>query len=642
MKIATRWPRAELRTAFAAPGFWHNRWPMLAVLALAVPLLWLSLLVAPPLQIDVGEWGDQAALSGANQPERSASESYRWTTERAELRLPNLSGRYRLLRLRVHGWRPAGMAAPRLQVLAEGRLIATFQTSAQLQTYDVLLPADDWRPERAITLLSDAFVSAEDGRHIGVALDTVELRQVGGASLPAAGQFLGQMLLLALALLLIGLCGLPRGAAAALSVGVLVLLLAANAQEPLWVGQALWGWGGALLVLVAATLLARPPLLRWLVPWLGGRRARLGWALFVGALALRLLGAVHPQFDMHDLPFHTKWLSDVAGGQIYIYSTPSEFQNRPVINLSGGYILLMPLQLLALTPRLAVQTGVVLADALGGLLLLGLARAIGLGGRAALLAAVLYWMLPITMTMLWWGFATNALAQPAGIGLAWLLLRLEQRPTGRRCAVFAVACACCMLLHLGALALLLVLLGAALALGWRAAAGRWAVLGAGALALAAVGVLYFAAAWVPPSGRAGGLAGVLARGWEQRAGRFALVGLGAVRGFLPVTLALAGPALLLVLGARTPPLGRALLGGWVAAIALFLGVYLGFGLVVRFVYFAVPPVCVALGVLLNDMWVRRGRAVVLGLLLLIVWGGVALWFAGVLMRLKPSALPLTY
>ena len=41
------------------------------LLVLALPLLWLSLLRAPALRVDVGEWGDHAYLSGVNAPERS-------------------------------------------------------------------------------------------------------------------------------------------------------------------------------------------------------------------------------------------------------------------------------------------------------------------------------------------------------------------------------------------------------------------------------------------------------------------------------------------------------------------------------------------------------------------------------------------
>jgi toxin CptA len=75
---------------------------------------------------------------------------------------------------------------------------------------------------------------------------------------------------------------------------------------------------------------------------------------------------------------------------------------------------------------------------------------------------------------------------------------------------------------------------------------------------------------------------------------------------------------------------------------MFFGAYLGLGLVVRFLYFAAPLICLALGALLAPLWQRRGRIVVLAVVLLVGWSGVALWAAGVLMRAKPSGLPLTY
>src|SRR5207244_2140022 len=79
--------------------------------------------------------------------------------------------------------------------------------------------------------------------------------------------------------------------------------------------------------------------------------------------------------------------------------------------------------------RLVVQCGVALLDALGCLLLLGLARELRLPALAGLLAMALYLALPINTTMLWWGFATNALAQSLWLLLLWALLRLIRRPT---------------------------------------------------------------------------------------------------------------------------------------------------------------------------------------------------------------------
>ncbi|HEX5691169.1 MAG TPA: hypothetical protein VFX76_14245, partial [Roseiflexaceae bacterium] len=69
------------------------------IFALTLPLLWLSLIAAPTLRVDVGVWGDHTYLDGIHAIESGAGEDYRWTTERAELTLPNPSSRYQLLRM---------------------------------------------------------------------------------------------------------------------------------------------------------------------------------------------------------------------------------------------------------------------------------------------------------------------------------------------------------------------------------------------------------------------------------------------------------------------------------------------------------------------------------------------------------------
>ncbi len=87
--------------------------------------------------------------------------------------------------------------------------------------------------------------------------------------------------------------------------------------------------------------------------------------------------------------------------------------------------------------------------------------------RAALLALALYLALPINMTMLWWGFATNAQAQTLGLLLLWALLRLLRAPTTATAALFGVAAAAALLTHVGALVLAAALLGLLVLVSWR-------------------------------------------------------------------------------------------------------------------------------------------------------------------------------
>ena len=615
---------------------------------LALPPLWLSLVRAPALRVDVGVWGDHTYLGGVNAIESSSSEDYRWTTARADLLLPNISERYQLLRLRAHGWRPAGGASPVVRLDVAGRGWGSVAMAPGMRVYSILLPRDGSSPNIAVGLSSPVY-SEPTGRRLGVALDWVELRGVGPAAGPTVWQFGGQALLLGLLALLLWALRLPGGWAPALAALLSAALVGANLRQPLWAGQALAAWLALAALLLLATWLLGPWLRRALEPWLSPTQARVAWALLVAALALRLAGALHPLFNAHDLDVHTGWLEAVSQGQLYLYSTPGEFRGQQTFNPPAGYLLLLPLGLALPGERLAVQAGVALIDALGCLLLLLLARELRLPGRAALLALALYLALPINMTMLWWGFATNALAQALGLLLLWALLRLIRRPTAGAAALFGAALAAALLTHVGALALALALLGLCVVLAWRRLSLRSrAALFGSLLLVGALGALfYFSAAIGPLLGRRGAgldLSQSFAKAWAARDLRASLIAAGPLLGFLPVTLALAPPGLALLFGARARhPLLGPLVVAWLAVCLLFLAADFGLGLVVRYVYFAAPLVCLAVGGLLARLWGRPcGRLVAVALALLVAWSGTALWVAGVLERVKPSVLPLTH
>lgn len=617
---------------------------------LVLPLLWLSLVAAPSLRIDVGVWGDHTFLGGVNGVERSSSEDYRWTTGRAELSLPNLSSRYQLLRLRAHGWRPAGLPAPLVRLDVAGRPWGSVQMSPALRVYDILLPRDGASPAIRVGFDSPVYAPPGDPRQIGFALDWIEARALGLPSGPLPWHLASQALLLALLALLLRALALPPRWAPALALLLGGALVWANLRQPLWVSQAIVGWLALAALLLLATWLLAPRLRRALAPWMSSHQARLAWALFVAALALRLAGATHPLFDMHDLSVHTRWLGIVDSGQLYLYSTPAEFQNRQTFNPPAGYVLLLPLWLLLPSPRLVVQVGVALIDALGCLLLLPLARELRLMATAGLLALALYLALPINTTMLWWGFATNAMAQSLWLLLLWTLLRLIRRPSPAVAVIFVVLAAACLLTHVGALVLTLATLGLWLLLGWNRlpARGRNAMFGGTLLALLVVTPLYFAVVAGPVLARGSGagapaLGAALAEGWAERSVRLGLVSRAVQLGLLPPIAALAPLGLALLFLARTRhPSQRVLVAAWLLACLGFLAAYLGLGLVVRYLYFVVPLVCLAVGALLAALWRRHaGRVVTLAFVLLVAWAGATIWVEGVLMRVKPSVVSLT-
>ncbi|HEU5102443.1 MAG TPA: hypothetical protein VFU22_25645, partial [Roseiflexaceae bacterium] len=435
-------------------------WLWLAALfVVALPLLYFSLIAAPAIRVEVGAFGDDTYLSGFNEPETNETGTFRWSGAQADLHLPNLSGRYQELWLTAHGWRPAGMDSPVVQIDVGGRPWTGVQTARDLRIYHVLLPRDSPGPTTAIGFSTPVYSTPNDDRELGFGLDRLELRELDRSAGPTIWQFGGQALLLATALLLVGLLTLPWGWTVAAAALLAAALIGANLRQPLWVSAALGSWLIEAGLIMAATLFLAPRLRRLLAPWMSPRQAAIAWALLVAALALRLLGTTHPLFTIHDIGFHRIWLDATTQGNLYIFSAPSEFQNRPIFNPPAGYILMMPLELLLPSERLVVQVGVALGDALGCLFLLLLARELGLGARAGLLALALYLALPINITMLWWGFATNALAQAAGLALMWSLLRLVRRTSRAAWAAFVVICLVCLLMHIGALVLIVALLG---------------------------------------------------------------------------------------------------------------------------------------------------------------------------------------
>lgn len=656
-------PRRNLQSAIS-----NLRSALLLVWLAALPPLWLSLVAAPAVRVEVGQWGDHAALFGVNGIEASAQEDYRWTTGRAELVLPNLSGRYELLRVRAHGWRPEG-PSPAVRLEAGGRPWGALATTPGMRVYNVLLPYDPAAATTRVVFASETYRPPGDPREIGFALDWVELRALARPDGPAPLQLVGQALLLALGLLLLWALALPAWPMLAAALALCAAVVGANLWQPLWVSLGLPAWLTITAGLLAATWLAAPGFYqlladgrratdnsgRWSMvrgrPWMTPAQARVAWALVVAAFAIRLAGAAHPLFDARDVPVHTRWLGIVGGGELYLYSTPAELQNRKTFNPPAGYVLLLPLRLLLGDARLAVQVGVALLDALGVALLLPLARELRVGPRAALLAAALAVALPIHMTMMWWGFATNAIAQALWLLLLWLLLRLSRAPTRRGLALAAAVGALGLLTHVGALVLVVATVGVFAALGWRALprAGWAALLGAAALALLFAVPVYFSAAAAPLGGEARSpasldIAASFARGLAQREVRVGLVWRALNLGWLPPVLALAplGGALLWAARERHP-LGRLLLGASLAVCAVFFGAYLFLGLLTRYIYFVTPLVCLAAGAVLARLWVRPGgRWAVAALVLFVAWSGAALWMAGVLLRDKPSLVPLTH
>ncbi|MFQ3630012.1 hypothetical protein [Roseiflexus sp.] len=637
---------------------------LMIIWILALPTLWYSLNAAGELRVDVGQWGDHAIVRGVHGRESNPLEDYRWTKEHTTISLPNLSNRYRILQIRTHGWRPEGMPTPSVQFISANRQWGALQTERTLRTYSILLPESTLSSTVEIALTSETFTPPDDTRTVGIAIDWIALRALDGPGSLASGQFAGQALLLGLIFVLIALLALPGAIAPACGLLASTALIGMNVIEPLWVGVGLIQWLTVVTLLAGATRFVAPrlvralermnsadPLLRPLPEtWITEAQARVAWALLVAALLVRLAGAVHPLFDARDIPVHTRWLSTVAHGQLFFYSTPSEFQNRQTFNPPAAYIVLLPLHLALGDMRLTVQAGTAALDALIAVLLLLIARELGLSARAGLFAMALYAALPISMTMMWWGFAANAIAQTWWVLLLWLLLRLTRAPDRSLLALFAIVALLCFTTHVGALVTLVAFLGMIIVSGWRVLPRNgWRAMVAGLLVAGLFAVpMYFIAAAAPLANAPRSPTTLdpiasFAEGLVVWSERVDLVQHALTLGFLPPILALAAAGLPLLFTARKRhPLQRTIVLSMLAVCVVFFFSYVFLQLLTRYIYFATPLVCLAAGAVLARLAVRPvGRWMTYSLTLFVVWSGVVLWFGGVLLRIKPSLVPLT-
>lgn len=640
--------------------FWQT-----VIWIVTLPVLWYSLNTATELRVDVGQWGDQVILSGVHGREVNPLEDYRWTEATATITFPHLSDRYHLLQIRAHGWRPEGIPQPRVQSIIAGRTWGIFEVQSHPRTYTILLPHNAMRGLVLETsLVSETFTPQDPVRIVGIAIDRIALQALDTSSSIVTWQLIGQALLLGMALALIALLALPFVATLVCSALASATLIGLNTIEPLWVSVGLIHWLILIALLLGATWMLAPRLAHALEqmfdtpsqpslpskPWITHAQARIAWALLVAALLIRLAGAVHPLFDARDLHVHTRWLTTVSTGQLYFYSTPAEFQNRQTFNPPAAYIILLPLYLALGDMRLTVQAGIAALDALIALFLLLIAREFGLPARAGLFAMALYVALPIAMTIMWWGFAANAVAQVWWVLLLWLLLRLTRAPNRSLFALFTFVAILCLTTHIGALVILVAFLGIVALFGWRTLPrhSRRAMLAGVFLAGAFVAPVYVAVAAAPlvdasRSPLSLDLGASMVEGLALWAERVNLVQRAWVLGFIPPILILALIGLLLLFEApRRHPLQRTIVLSTLIVCIIFFLSYVFLELLTRYIYFATPIVCLAAGATLARLSARPGgRWMTYSLVCLVIWSGVMLWFGGVLLRIKPSLVPLT-
>jgi hypothetical protein len=674
-------------------------------LALAQVLL-LDRLHPLPYHVPVGAWPDHLFVENFHEAQGSRPNRYRWSSEGARVNLRQIgtsSGATLSLRL---GEKPRELPNPTLTLYFNERPYSTIALAYAPRTYHLLVPR--WGMQNGdmrVGLTAPLFSTPSDPRQLGVRLDHLSLDFAAGSPvLPAPRQLLEQILLLALCGLTLRRVGwaVPAIAAAlaALALGLLLIYSRHLLLLDHYTGR----------VTVAALLLCLlvwvlPPLLVRRLPWAGPERfATQLSAITALACALRLAGALFPMFAAHDLPRNIKRLLIVHGGELVITARSAEFGSGFTVYPPAPYVAFLPVGLVNSDPSLIVQGTLALLDGTSALFIGLLALRLGLARRAALLAALLYAALPISLTGLWWGFTAQTFGQWLMAPLALVLLEAFRRPRWQLWAGACILLSIALLAHIGVAILAVAWLGLLLvALPLRARI-PWPVWRAYALTYAlgcAVGFLFIYLE----------VAGTLAEQFLKVGGEVAgepfqsaynLIWRGFMISYTPLGLALlplglallfrrlhtstlvlaaawmaavltfwrlepwlgggmtdyvlflvplALLALLLLLDqvaltqwAMRLPVATVLVGSWVAAALVFYVVELLFGLQVRYIYFLMPLGCMALALLL-DRLAARGINAARTAWLVAAWftlHGAILWYNGTFEGVKLSITPLSH
>ena len=167
---------------------------------------------------------DAANRWGVITDDTGVSHPYRWSRQESALIFPQIGLPARAM-IRVRGWRPAGVPAPRVRVLLNGgEELGAFATSGEWEEHSFNVTSGLWKPRDVFLQLEVEPALERDGARYGVQVDRVVFETMGGPIIPYPAQLAGG----AVAVLLAAL-SFPRDGRLqiALAVGLAALFLVA-------------------------------------------------------------------------------------------------------------------------------------------------------------------------------------------------------------------------------------------------------------------------------------------------------------------------------------------------------------------------------------------------------------------------------
>lgn len=585
-------------------------------------------------------------LSGVHAIEQDGQRTFRWTKGLTAY-LVDLPGSGPLgLTIRLGGSAP-GLEGGSVTIGSDATSSATVLLDTRPRAYHIWLPPPSITAGRlSIRLSSATAVVPPDPRLVGLRLEGMTVRIAGvGGLLPTLPLAIVELLLLGSGFLLARRLGLPWIAQAMLlvvaAIGMLVLAWLVPSIAYTYMLRLLLALGPLTLVVLVLLPIAEQRAQGWAI---GPDFVRAAFGLTLLACLIRLLGALYPLYQAHDLPLNVERLIRTIGGTLISTNRSFEFRSGVTIYPPGPYLALAPTLLFGLPPTLLVQGGNAFVDGIAGLAVIALARAVGASERAALLAGLLYAALPVMLTSLYWGHSAQVFGQALMAPVALAILIGIRQPRSPAFAIAGVLLAFALLSHIGVSILALAWLGLAwLLLRWRGTLSLASWFGL-TIALGIAGLVGLIFVYGPE------LALKLQETAKvsERVATEQYVSNGLIWRAYQISFYQLGLALLpigLVIGWRQLrlPAGAGIIGAaWVIVALAFCAVELATGLQVRYLVFLAPIACIMIALALESLarWGYWGNMASWAIAILMVAQGCAAWYNGTFMDVQMSMVPL--
>ncbi len=592
--------------------------------------------------------GREAAyrLNGVHAIEQDGQRTFRWTEATAAY-LVDLPGSGPVGVTLWLGGPPPGIETILFTIGSDATNTLTVLAAPNPRVYHVLLATPSAASGRLnIRLSSPTAIVPPDPRPVGVRLEGLTLRVPGsGALLPTLPLAFVELLLLALCTLLAQRLRLLPIVQSLLpistAIGMFLLTWLAPSFTFTYLLRLVLALGPAtILVLLLLPIAERRAQALGIDPHF----VRAAIALTLLGCLIRLIGALYPLYQAHDLPLNVERLIRTIGGTLISTNRSFEFRSGVTIYPPGPYLALLPALLLGIPPTLLVQGGNAFVDGIAGLAVIALARAAGASERAALFAGLLYAALPVMLTSLYWGHSAQVFGQALMAPLALALLIGIRRPRSPAFAVAGALLALALLSHIGVSILAIAWLGLVwVLLRWRGilSPSNWLRL---TIALGIAGLVGLIFVYGPElTLKIQEATKVGERVASERYVSYGLIWRAYQISFYQIGLALLPIGLLLGWRNRTFSAGAGEVGSaWIIAALAFCGVELVTGLQVRYLVFLAPIACIVIALVLEYL-AQRGRLgnmVAWAIAVLMVVQGCAAWYNGTFMDVQMSMVPL--